>query len=176
MFLPGRGGSTGGTVVPTEIPQVSYDGFIMRSRGALKPLAPGWDPRRNNPPCAHRAGRMGHELRVRYPEKKLQLKTAVSGHWRNSNDDTTHPRFHDDAIHRLSMWRSTFGDPPRRSGAGPSASKGPTSSDRWSDKEIPHAHATKKETTSSCWCQANSTTQNTQHSPVECRRGAKEET
>nr|KAG5695603.1 hypothetical protein BaRGS_032243 [Batillaria attramentaria] len=29
------------------------------------------------------AGHSGRELRVRHPERKLQLKTAVSGHWRN---------------------------------------------------------------------------------------------
>ena len=53
-LLAGWGGAAGGTAVPIEILQVSNDGITMRVRGALQPLAP----------CVHRAGRMGHELRV----------------------------------------------------------------------------------------------------------------
>ena len=45
---------------PHEIPQMSNDGITMRVRGALKPPAP----------CAHRAGRTGHELRARQPRQK----------------------------------------------------------------------------------------------------------
>ena len=80
MFLTGRGagggGGAGGTAVPAETLQMSNDGITMLMKGALKPL----------PPCAHRAGRTGHELGRGNPDRKPRgQKSEVPGQRESSN-------------------------------------------------------------------------------------------
>ena len=60
---------------------MSNDGITTRVRGALKPLAP----------CAHRAGRAGHELRAGQPlQKPRGLKSEVQGQCASSNETRYH--------------------------------------------------------------------------------------
>ena len=75
---------------------MSNDGITTRVRGALKPLAP----------CAHKAGRVGHELRAGQPlQKPRGLKSEVQGQCASSNETRYHA---DSAMTTRSMCCSEF--------------------------------------------------------------------
>ena len=82
---------------------MSNDGITTRVRGALKPLAP----------CAHRAGRAGHELRAGQPlQKPRGLKSEVQGQCASSNETRYHA---DSAMTTRSMRLVRNGARPLRS-------------------------------------------------------------
>jgi len=96
VILPAQGGATVGTVVPTEMLHVSNNGFIMRTRAALKALA---TVKEN---CNLRT-RVGD---ARHPWLENRLREGHSDKKTNAEDGCTGPKC---AQHRCNAFHSMNG-------------------------------------------------------------------